>query len=105
MRIALIAALFASTALADVTVNGQVVVTTPDGGFQLFERHVSPCVDAVVSKSQLLAVLVEQLEAAVGRGDDNAAVDGDVGEGDGRQQQEKEAHGQFPMQTKGNAPQ
>lgn len=39
MRIALIAALFAATALADVTVNGSVVVTTPDGGFQLFDKY------------------------------------------------------------------
>ena len=31
--------LLPSIALADVTVNGSVVVTTPDGGFQLFDEH------------------------------------------------------------------
>lgn len=41
MRIALIAALFASTALADVTVNGQVNVIS-DGGLQIFDKHADP---------------------------------------------------------------
>lgn len=39
LRFLLLVALFPALALADVTVNGQVVVTTPDGGFQLFDSH------------------------------------------------------------------
>ncbi len=39
MRIALIASLIASTALADVTVNGTVTANLPDGGVQLFDEH------------------------------------------------------------------
>ncbi len=42
MRIALIASLIASTALADVTVNGTVSVQSLDGGFQLFDKHQEP---------------------------------------------------------------
>lgn len=39
MRIALIAALLASTAFADVTVNGTVTANPSDGGVQLFDEH------------------------------------------------------------------
>ena len=39
MRLSFILSLIASVAFADVTVNGSVVVTTPDGGFQLFDEH------------------------------------------------------------------
>lgn len=38
MRIALLLSLVSAVALADVTVNGAVTVTTPDGGFQLFDQ-------------------------------------------------------------------
>jgi hypothetical protein len=39
MRIALLTALLSSVALADVTVNGNVSVTSADGGFQLYDKH------------------------------------------------------------------
>ena len=38
LRIFALLALFPALAFADVTVNGSVVVTTPDGGFQLFDE-------------------------------------------------------------------
>lgn len=39
MRHLLLLCLLPALALADVTVNGSVVVTTPDGGFQLFDEN------------------------------------------------------------------